>query len=238
MEPQRHRNGQEHDAAIASVALYLHEEMGIEDREAREKASEVVREARESVAHHVATVSSWSLGLRGLLALVAGVIFLQRPIETVAALVLILGAWILVDGVIALVSAISNREWAGVPYGAISVLVGYLIFTRPQGAMTAFFILAAAWALARGASEITQAARMHKGEKGRGSLVFLGIVSFAFGLLLIASPVLGLVTLGWWLGIYAVTEGVVSIVRAFQLRRVSRDVQQVWTGRGRAVQAG
>lgn len=228
MEPQTRDIGREHDVAVASVASFLREEVGVDDRTAHARANKLVDDARDAFVRSESAVTWWSIALRGVLAIVAGIIFLQRPIESVAAIVFVLGAWILVDGIISIGTAIANRDWADAPYGLIGVLVGYLIFTRPQGAITVFFILTAAWALARGAAEIGQAAKMHKGERGRASLVFLGLLSFAFGLLLIAAPVLGVVTLGWWIGAYALIDGVVSVIRSFQIRRVSHEVRQVW----------
>jgi uncharacterized membrane protein HdeD (DUF308 family) len=208
--------------------------MGVGENAARAKASELVRDARETFARMEPPRSWWSIALRGVLAIVAGFILLQRPIETVAAIVLVLGAWILVDGVITLASAIMHRTWSTAPEGAIGVIIGYLIFTRPSGAMIVFFVLAAAWALARGAAEIGLAMKMDKGEPGRTSLLVLGAVSFAFGILLLVAPALGMVTLGWWIGAYALIYGVVSVMRAFQVRKVREEVKDLWHGRPRA----
>lgn len=231
MEPQTRDIESERNAAVALLATYLHDETGVNEETARARARDAVREAHEAVAHKESGITGWAFGLRGLLSIAAGVIFVLRPIETVFAIVFVLGAWILVDGIIEIASAIANRDWSAAPYGAIGVLVGYLIFTRTQGAISVFFILAAVWVLARGAAEIGQAVKMHRGDRGRGSLMFLGVISFAFGLLLLAAPVLGAVALGLWLGAFALINGVVSVFRAFQLRRVSEDVKDVWLGR-------
>jgi uncharacterized membrane protein HdeD (DUF308 family) len=218
-----------HEAAMSSVATYL-QEMGADGEVARAKASALLREAREPYVRVEPPRSWWSLALRGLLAIAVGVVFLGRPVGSVVALVLVLGAWILVDGLITLVSAISERSWSMVPSGAIGMLVGYLILSRTSGAVFVFFILAAAWALARGAAEISMAARMQRHEPGRKSLVFLGAASFAFGILVLLSPILGLVTLGWWLGLYALIYGVVSLFRTFEVRHISNVIKDSWQG--------
>jgi uncharacterized membrane protein HdeD (DUF308 family) len=224
MEP---RSVSSHDAAIASVAVYLRE-LGADDRMAHAKAADVLREARTTVVRQEPARSWWSLALRGVLAIVAGAIFLGRPIEAVTTIVLVLGAWILVDGIIAIVSSVAFRSWSTLPVGVIGALIGYLILTRTETATVVFFVLTAAWALARGAGEISMAVRMRRGEPGRGSLAFLGITSFAFGLLLLAAPVLGIVALGWWIGLYAVIYGGLSIVRAFEVHRETEDEKDLW----------
>jgi uncharacterized membrane protein HdeD (DUF308 family) len=213
------------------MAAFLHEEMGVDDSTSRVRAAELVEQARESFARVDATRSwSWT-ALRGILGIAAGVIFLRAPIESLAAIILVLGAWILVDGVIILASAIRHRAWALLPEGAIGLLIGYLILTRPGGAMLAFFVLTAAWALARGASEIGGALTMARGEAGRGMLLFVGVVSFAFGLVLLIAPLAGVVALGVWIGVYAVTYGVLSVIRSLTLGRRSSNVGDVWHGR-------
>lgn len=234
MEPQRHQYGPLHEAAVVSVATYLREE-GLDEPVARARASEVVREARESMVGRIeAPRSWWALALRGVLAIAAGAIFVARPVESLVTIVFVLGAWVFVDGVIALVSAITNRErsWSSVPAGAIGVIIGYLMLTRVGGAMIVFFVLTAAWALARGAAEIGVAVRMRRGEPGRISLAVLGIASFAFGILLLVAPAAGVVTLGWWIGVYAILYGAITLLRAFQVRHVSAEVRDLWTRRG------
>lgn len=235
MERQEQTNGPAQIAAVGAMANYLREEVGVEDRLAREAATNAVRDARASlvVERIEAPRSWWALALRGLLAIAAGVLFLIRPIESIVAIVLVLGVWIFVDGVISLVSAFSQRErpWSTAPIGAIGIIIGYLIFTRTGGATVVFYVLTAAWALSRGAAEISIASRMRRHEPGRGSLSFLGIVSFAFGIFLLVAPIAGAVTLGWWIGLYAIVYGVVSLIRSFQLRRVSPEVRAIWTAR-------
>jgi uncharacterized membrane protein HdeD (DUF308 family) len=210
---------------VEVVTSYLVTEVGLSERDARMEAEDLLRDA--GVAHGYFSKRWWVLVLRGVLAIAVGLLFVARPVSALASLVVVLGAWILVDGVIAIAQAISQRRaWHVYLEGAIGILIGYLILTRPVGAAMALLVLTAAWSIGRGISEIAIGAGMRRGEPGRGTLVFVGIVSFLFGIVLIAAPLLGVVTLGWWLGAYALAYGAMLIVLGFQVRRVKEEVRE------------
>ena len=62
-------------------------------------------------------------------------------------------------------------------------------------------------------------------DSGRWWLVFGGVVSLAYGALLIVAPIIGALVLTWWLGAYALIFGVALLVLAFRLRaRMSHGV--------------
>jgi uncharacterized membrane protein HdeD (DUF308 family) len=163
----------------------------------------------------------WSFALRGVLAIVAGMLLVVHPIPSVMIMSLALGAWIFVDGVVALVSAWTqdDRRWTTAPIGAIGIVMGYLLLTRTGTTSILLFVLIAVWALARGAAEVGVAARMRTGEPGRRSLAFLGIVSVLFGMLIIAAPFSGLVLVVSWIGVYAFIYGAIDLVRAVEVHR-------------------
>ena len=233
MDKQEHDGARE--TAVNSVAAYLHDEVGLEERAARDSATTIVRDARDTAAvkRLESPRSWWSLALRGVLALAVGIVFLVRPHASVVAAVFVIGAWIFVDGIVGLVSAFTqeDRSWKAAPIGAVGAVIGYLILSRSGSATIVLYILIAAWALARGASEIALVARMNKHEPGRGTLAFLGIASFAFGVVLLVAPVVGVVALGLWIGLYAIIYGGIEVIRSFQVRRVSGEVRQAWSGR-------
>jgi uncharacterized membrane protein HdeD (DUF308 family) len=163
----------------------------------------------------------WSLALRGLLAIAAGILVVVHPVRTVAILALGLGAWIFIDGVVALVSTWTqeDRRLMTLPIGLIGIAMGYVLLTRTGTTLTVVFILIAAWAFARGIAEIGVAAAMRGDEPGRGSLVFLGILSAMFGVMLVVAPAVGVVLLASWIGIYAFVYGAIELVRAVRVHR-------------------
>lgn len=83
--------------------------------------------------------------------------------------------------------------------------------------MVAFVLLIAAWAIVTGALMLWAAFRLDT-DSGRGWLVLGGIVSLAYGVLLIIAPMIGALVLTWWLGAYALVFGVALLVLGFRLR--------------------
>lgn len=170
----------------------------------------------------------WTFALRGVLALFLGLLFLGSPLRAISTVVLIFGAWALVDGAITLIAAITKRKsWELGVLGFIGVIAGYLILTRPTGAMMVFFVLAAAWIMARGATEIAIGVGLPRGTAGRGVLIAMGLIGFAFGMFMIAAPAMGVTVLGWWIALYALFEGVAALTLGFQVRRLKREIAAI-----------
>jgi uncharacterized membrane protein HdeD (DUF308 family) len=166
----------------------------------------------------------WVLALRGLIALLFGVMALAWPGITLTVLVLLFGAYVLVDGVFAVVAALNapkgySRWWVLLVEGVVGVIVGALTFFWP--AMTALVLLyfIAAWAIITGALEIAAAIRLRKAIGNEWLLVFGGALSILFGLMLMLMPVAGALAVVWLIGIYAVLFGVLLLALAFRLRK-------------------
>ncbi len=170
----------------------------------------------------VATKSWWLFALRGVIALIAAYVFFAAPGRALATLALFLAAWVLVDGVFSLAASIPHRSWFMGITGVISIVVGWLMLSRPVGAVIALFVLAAAWALARGIGEIVLAMQLAKGTQGRGWLATAGLVSCLFGVLLIAAPYFGAIALAVWIGAYALFHGIAEISAAAMLFKAKR----------------
>jgi uncharacterized membrane protein HdeD (DUF308 family) len=219
------------------MTAYLVDEVGMEAPEARREADDLVRDAGE--VRSLLREMWWALGLRGVLALTVGVLFLIRPVQALATLVVVFGAWVFVDGVITMVSAIArHKSWQMGVLGVVGIGLGAWIVTRPASASVVFLILAAAWIMTHGVTEIALSANLRKGTPGRFALIVMGVVSFAFGIFLIVAPTVGLTVLGWWIGIYALFNGALFVGLAFHVRRVkhrladlapSREVQPLPT---------
>ncbi len=162
------------------------------------------------------------LALRGLLGVIFGIVALLMPVVTILALVLLFSAYMLVDGCVALYTAVRamwRRESWGMSLiqGVVDIATGALAFVWPGITVVVFVLLLAAWAIVSGCLMIAAAYRV-EGHYGRGWLIFGGIVSLAYGFLMILAPLLGAVVLAWWLGAYSLVFGVALIVLAFRLR--------------------
>ena len=164
----------------------------------------------------------WAIGIRGALAILFGLIALFLPGATMLSLVLVFAAYALVDGVFGIISAIRaarDRERWGylVVEGLLSIAAAAIAVFWPGITVVAFVLLVAFWAILTGILRLAVAFRLEFID-GRGWLIFGGIVSVLYGVLLIIAPMIGAVVLTWWLGAYALVLGVCLVVLAFKLR--------------------
>ena len=114
----------------------------------------------------------WVPVIRGIAAIVFGIIAFTHPVMAIATLVLFFGAWVLIDGIFRIFGAIKHRgsdpDWAWqLVIGLIGIIVGLLTFHAPQVTALALVIYIAAWALMIGASEIVMAVKLRHEIKGR-----------------------------------------------------------------------
>ena len=165
----------------------------------------------------------WVPVIRGIAAIVFGVIAFAYPGLTVAMLVLFFGAWVLVDGVFRVVGAIghraSDKEWGfDLIIGIVGIIIGLLTFHAPQITALALIIYIAAWALMIGATEIALAIKLRREIKGEWFLILMGLVSIVFAVMLLWNPAVGAAALIWIMAWYAVILGVLGIIFGFRLR--------------------
>lgn len=164
----------------------------------------------------------WAMALRGLAAIIFGLLALLATGVTILSLVLVFAATMLVDGVLNLIiglRSIRRRERWGVfvLQGVASLLVAAIALLAPGVTVLAFVYLMAGWALASGVLALVAAVRL-RGDHGRWWLGLSGVLSVLAGLALAIAPLIGALVLTWWLGAYAVVFGVTLLVLAFRLR--------------------
>jgi uncharacterized membrane protein HdeD (DUF308 family) len=164
----------------------------------------------------------WIL-VRGIAAVIFGVLALVLPGITLAALVLLWGAYALADGIIALTAAFRIRDrgkpfWALVVVGILGIAAGIVTFLWPG--MTAIALLAfiAAWSLVMGIFQIIAAVRLRKAIEREWLLGLSGLLSIIFGALMLISPGAGALAVVWVIGAYAIVFGVLLIALSFKLR--------------------
>jgi uncharacterized membrane protein HdeD (DUF308 family) len=165
----------------------------------------------------------WVPVIRGIAAIVFGVIAFTHPVMAIATLVLFFGAWVLIDGIFRIVAAIRHRgsdpDWAWqLVIGIIGIIVGLLTFHAPQVTALALVIYIAAWALMIGASEIVMAVKLRHEIKGEWLLILMGLASIVFAVLLLWNPIAGAAAVIWLIAWYAVVLGILAIFFGFRLR--------------------
>jgi len=165
----------------------------------------------------------WVPVIRGIFAIVFGIIAFVYPGLTIATLVLFFGAWVLIDGIFRIVGAIGHRasdpDWGWqLVVGSLGIVVGLLTFHAPQITALALVIYIAAWALMIGASEIAIAVKMRREIKGEWFLILMGLASIVFAVLLLWNPIAGAAAVIWLVAWYAVVIGILAIFFGFRLR--------------------
>jgi uncharacterized membrane protein HdeD (DUF308 family) len=171
----------------------------------------------------VFTSSWWALALRGLAAVIFGILAFIWPHITLTALVFLFGAYALIDGVLAIIAGIKshgevNRWWLLLIEGILSVAAGIFAFVAPPITAFILLILIASWAIVTGAFEIGAAIQLRKYIKGEWLLALSGVISILFGAALLYNPVAGALAVVWIIGAYAIVFGVMLIALGFRLR--------------------
>jgi uncharacterized membrane protein HdeD (DUF308 family) len=166
----------------------------------------------------------WALAIRGVIAIIFGLAALLRPGIALEALILLFGAYALVDGVFAIVGVFGGTRggtprWLLLIEGIAGILAGLIAFVLPGLTAILLLYLIAAWAVITGISEIATAIRLRQEIRGEWALIVGGALSILFGIILaIIGPVAGLLSLIWLIGIYALIFGILLLITAFQVR--------------------
>ncbi len=174
----------------------------------------------------------WVLALRGVAAVLLGVLALVWPRPTLLALVFLFGAFMLTDGILTLASAIAwrqwNRRWWAVALaGVAGIIAGVLTFVWPGITGLALLYLIAAWAITAGILEIAAAIELRRVIEGEWRLILSGILSVVVGVLMAAFPGAGALSLAWLVGVFAIVYGVLVIAFAFRLRELHNRAEKV-----------
>jgi uncharacterized membrane protein HdeD (DUF308 family) len=165
----------------------------------------------------------WALAIRGFAAVLFGVLTFLLPAITLATLVLLFGAYAIVEGVFNIIAAARGyREgqtwWALLLEGLVSIGAGILTFALPGVTALALLYVIAAWAVITGVFEIVAAVRLREVIQNEWWLVASGILSVAFGVMAMIFPSAGALAVVLWIGAYAVVFGAMLIGLAFRLR--------------------
>jgi uncharacterized membrane protein HdeD (DUF308 family) len=164
----------------------------------------------------------WAVLLRGLLAIVLGILTLALPAVSLASLVLLFAVYMLADGVLGIVSAIRaarrHERWGWlVLEGLLDLAAGIAALVWPGLTIIVFVVLVAVWAVVTGVALLGAAFRLNA-QHGRWLMGLAGVLSLVWGILLIVAPIGGALVLMLWIGAYALVFGITLVVLAFRLR--------------------
>ncbi len=166
----------------------------------------------------------WVFLVRGIAAIILGICAFVWPGLTLAVLVLLFAAYVLIDGIFGLVYALRNRKrlnhpWIWVLEAVLGIAVGLLTFFLPGVTALVLLMFIAAWAIVGGILRIIAAFELRKQITGEWLLITGGALSVVFGVLLVTMPGAGLVTVIWLIGFYSILFGVTLVFLATRLQR-------------------
>ena len=169
----------------------------------------------------------WALVVRGVAGILFGIGALVFPPAAIAILVLLFGAYALVDGIFNIVAGVraprEGRRWGWLVFsGVIGIATGLITFFWPGFTALALVLLVASWSVATGVAEIVAAIRLRKQIRHEWLWILSGVLSVAFGVLLFLLPAAGAVALAIWIGAYMLVFGVLLLGFGIRLRSWGR----------------
>jgi uncharacterized membrane protein HdeD (DUF308 family) len=165
----------------------------------------------------------WSLLVRGLVAVLFGILAITWPEGILELLVRLLGILVLVVGIIATIGALTHRaeskRWLLVMIpGLIAIIIGIITVTWPDVFTRVIFFLIAVWAIVHGISEIHNAFKLRRDMQGEWMPILVGVVSVIFGIVLLVKPLTAGAVVTWVVGFCVLVLGVLWLILAFRAR--------------------
>ncbi len=171
-----------------------------------------------------ASRSATTLFLFGALAIVFGLLAAAWPLSTALALVMLWGAYALVDGVAAFFAvpkAQGAARWWLILSGVVGVLAGLVALFQPLSSAVALAWVLGIWLVVRGVLEIA-AAFGHDDPRPKWLLVVGGALWIIAGILFVANPGAAALTISLWLGVLAIIWGAMLIGAGFTVRSAAK----------------
>ena len=177
----------------------------------------------------------WIPALRGALAILFGILALFWPGITILALVIVFGAYAIVDGVFALLTAFrgpAEGHRAGMAVvGVLGILAGVVALAWPGITALALLLVIAAWFVTTGIFEVIAGIRLRKRLESEWLPILAGVVSVIFGVLLLAWPAGGALAIAWLIGLSALVYGITLLALGLRLRKARSAARVMTAGR-------
>ncbi|HJZ33378.1 MAG TPA: HdeD family acid-resistance protein [Hyphomicrobiaceae bacterium] len=178
---------------------------------------------------HALARNWWLILLRGICAMVFGVLTFIWPGVTLLTLVLFYGAFALADGIFALSAAVTGntptpRWWLAI-VGLLGIAAGAMTLLWPGLTAVVLQVFIACWAIATGAIQVIGAIQLRKEIENEWLLIAGGLLSIAFGVILVTQPSVGALALLYVIGSYAILYGLLLVWFALRLRNHTHQVR-------------
>ncbi|HWL59224.1 MAG TPA: HdeD family acid-resistance protein [Paracoccus sp. (in: a-proteobacteria)] len=173
----------------------------------------------------VMSANWWVLLLRGIAAILFGIVALLLPGLTVFVLLWVFGVYAIFDGLMAVITAVQRRKsddrwWAWALDGVLSIAIGLMALFWTGATALAFIIWMAIWGVIAGIFRIVAAIRLRNEFKGEWELILSGVLLVVWGVLMAMLPAAGLLSIAWLLGVFAILIGITLIALSLRLRKM------------------
>lgn len=164
----------------------------------------------------------WAIVIRGIVAVLFGILAVAVPGLALRALILLFGTYALADGAFALTTALTGTGSASrgalVLEGIISIAAGIVTVVWPDLTALTLLYFIAFWAILTGIAEVATAIRIRHEVTGEWLLALAGMLSILFGIVCVVFPRSGALSLIILIGVYALIFGVILIGLGLRLR--------------------
>lgn len=169
----------------------------------------------------------WVFVLRGVAAILFGVLAFLAPGWGIAILIALFAAWAIIDGIGNLLTGWRTRGqdrswWLEIVEGVVSIGAGVIAIVVPDLASQALVLIIGAWAVVTGIIEIVMAVRLRRVIRGELWMGLAGLASILFGILIVLFPAAGALSLVWLIAAFAITFGAFEIALGWRLRSHDR----------------
>lgn len=176
--------------------------------------------------------ASWTIALRGLVAIAFGIVLFVWPGITLTVLIKAFAIYAFVVGAVVVFGALRNRDevsnWVTLMLlGLFSIFVGIFMFAQPQLTELAFLYLLAAYALVTGVLDIAVGFQVRREVQNEWLVILAGVVSALFGIIVFARPTESAVAIIWLVSLYAVVHGVLTMAFAFRVHGLAKEVRRI-----------
>ena len=165
----------------------------------------------------------WALALRGLLAMLFGLAALLLPLDTLEAVGRVFGAYAILEGALVALIGMQGTRYRGafIAEGTFGIVAGLVALAWPGITALVLLYVVAVWAMLSGVAEVAAAVLLRREIEGEWALFLVGVLSVALGVAMAVLPGVGLLSLVWLVGLYALLAGVALSVLAFRVRERS-----------------
>jgi uncharacterized membrane protein HdeD (DUF308 family) len=159
----------------------------------------------------------WVPLVTGILNLIAGLVVLIEPHNSLLAIALVVGIYLVIAGLLTLMAGLarSRDRWLILVFGVLAVIAGAFVIARPGSAVHGVRIVFGIYLLISGLAHLGLAASI---QGDRRAEIVRGVLELIGGVVFLAAPKIGLAAVALFFGIYLLMRGILEVVLAFGLR--------------------